>query len=441
MDIVSDVVTEKKDSATLPQTRIVRTYTQDAARLEGKSDSITTPVKEPLPSVPETVAVPRPPALPIGEPIIPTPVTPVTENSANLPATENPLTKEPVATVRAFAQPEERKSEMLVFPARREIPQSNSIAEAAQIQKRAGGPSPLHTYQIDFAEHIKKTNASPLSVLAAERDAVRPEMPRETGHPAHTSRYIVLGILLLLLGGGGSYAAYRYLAPEATTLFGTQVTSLIFADEQQEVFGSGATLQSAVLASMADPLSPGAVRILYTSTSTAEAVTQQPVSGKEFIQALDLSAPDILIRNTYPESTFGIIAAGEGAYPFFILKVASFESTFRGMLDWEASIGADLALFYPEHPSTITATETIAEIIVATSTEASTTTSTPAAPIAAIPTFIDRTIANNDVRILLDPEGRSILLYGYRDKTTLIIARDAAAFTEIVQRLGATRQQ
>jgi len=411
MDIVSNVVTEKKDSATLPQTRIVRTYGRDAAQLEGKP---VPPITQPLPSVPEAVSAPATP-----------PQDEVVREAKQAPS----ITQEvPVVS-------EKKQPEMMVFPAKRPLTPTPEVEPLAQ-EKRMGTPSPLHTYQIDFAEHVKKTNASPLSVLAAERDAKRPELPLQALRPSHTGRLLLLRALLLVLGAGGSYATYRYLAPEAVTMFSQQVTSLVFADEQQELSGSGKTLQNAVVASVADPLSLDAIRILYIATSTPEAVTRQPASGKEFIEALDVSAPDILIRNSYPESTFGVIHAGEGTYPFFILKVSSFESTFRGMLDWENTIAEDLALFYPPYPKEPVSVSATTTEPIATTTEV-VIEEPPVAPLH----FVDQTVANNDVRVLLDAKGRSILLYGYRDKTTLIIARDVSAFTEIVQRLAATRQQ
>ncbi len=394
MDITSPVATGIKDPTTLPQTRIVRTFVQDAARLQGIQD--ITPASAP----PETKT-----------PDVPTP-----------PAAHAPEMKEvPPAPAK--------ESPMLVFPARTPVPVVPTQSEAARLSPQ--GPAALHTYQIDFAEHVKETNASPLSVLAAERDAQSASILHEQFRPSHTKQYIVLGVLLLALGGGGSYAAYRYLAPKTAVIFSTNVQSLIFADEQQELTGtSGETLQEAVRASTQQTLAQGGVRILYIATSTTDTVGKQTLPGKALIDALKLKAPDILLRNSLPESTFGILHAGEETRPFFIFKVASYESTFRGMLDWEATIATDLDLFYPPYP--------LAETTATTTDAGSVSQPVEEAP---APTFADETVSNTDVRVLRDETGRAIILYGYRDKTTLIIARDANAFTEIVQRLSATRQE
>ena len=55
--------------------------------------------------------------------------------------------------------------------------------------------------------------------------------------------------------------------------------------------------------------------------------------------------------------------------------------------------------------------------------------------------FFDEVVANHDVRIYRDAEGRSILLYGYWNQTTLVIARDPSAFAEILGRLATSRRE
>jgi hypothetical protein len=53
--------------------------------------------------------------------------------------------------------------------------------------------------------------------------------------------------------------------------------------------------------------------------------------------------------------------------------------------------------------------------------------------------FVDAVIDNHDVRVLKDEQGRQLMLYGYRDKETLIIARSEKAFSELLARLSSTR--
>ena len=84
--------------------------------------------------------------------------------------------------------------------------------------------------------------------------------------------------------------------------------------------------------------------------------------------------------------------------------------------------------------------QSMATTSVATSTKKLTNkaTSTPIVSSTKL-AFVDEVIANHDVRIYRDVTGKSILLYGYWNQVTLIIARDPAAFAEILQRLATSR--
>ena len=106
-----------------------------------------------------------------------------------------------------------------------------------------------------------------------------------------------------------------------------------------------------------------------------------------------------------------------------------------------------LQVLFPAYPS-VTAT-TSPQVTATTTaqkpgtkkTAKSVVVKSPAATPPVALTFHDETVANHDVRIYRDSAGRSILLYGYWNQTTLIIARDPAAFTEIVNRLANVRTQ
>ena len=118
------------------------------------------------------------------------------------------------------------------------------------------------------------------------------------------------------------------------------------------------------------------------------------------------------------------------------------------MLSWEPTMLQSLEPLYPLYP------EPVASVVTASTTQttSSTTTKTspkkiveaPAHPVAspvldpsaAQAQFIDEIVANHSVRALKDNSGRTIVLYGYADQETLIIARDEAAFTLLLARLA-----
>lgn len=99
----------------------------------------------------------------------------------------------------------------------------------------------------------------------------------------------------------------------------------------------------------------------------------------------------------------------------------------------------DLESLYPAYPGA----EVVVPVVtapVATTTSSASTTPRVEAPVF-VPTFHDEVVANHDVRLYRDALGQSIVLYGYWNQTTLVIARDPAAFTEIIARLANARTQ
>lgn len=290
--------------------------------------------------------------------------------------------------------------------------------------------SPLHTYTSDFADRIDRQQASTFSVLAAQSDAGF----RTTTTVAPSRRRnlipVVLAVLLILVGIGGVYAAYRFVSTGEKTEVTLGVPSLIFADEKMEL--PGPDYRQDLANAAAQPLVEGNILITYVTaaSSTPLGLKSAPQPGGALIRLLNLGAPDILLRNVDVSSTVGIVSAGEQTSPFFILRVNSYERTFAGMLGWENRMLSDLQPFYPQYEVPIPE-----PVVTATST-------TQVSSLVALPSaegFIDAVVSNIDVRVLKDGAGRTLLLYGYSDKETLIIVRDEAAFTTLVARLAATQ--
>jgi hypothetical protein len=219
-----------------------------------------------------------------------------------------------------------------------------------------------------------------------------------------------------VLGAGALFAAYaRFVINTSPVELALGPAAPIFTDEQEAVRGSGQELMQAFLGAVGRPLGEGKVRLLYNPSATSTTV----------FNALALGAPDTLLRNISPEGSMaGVIAAGEQT-PFFILSVSSYGDTFAGMLAWEPRMLSALAALYPPRTDQ-------------RATDVSSTTP-GVAPSARQAGFSDDVVANHDVRIYRDGFGRGIVIYGYWNQSTLVIARDEAAFAAILSRLATTR--
>lgn len=308
------------------------------------------------------------------------------------------------------------------------VPPAAPPLPPTSVRKEAFADSaPLHTYSTDFADQIDSKKASKFSVLAAQEDAKKtaPAPVRKKG----SAFPLVIAFFVLLLLGAGGVGGYYYLNQSPTAPVIATIPSLITADEQVKLAGSGGALQNSLAEEAKQALPKNTVLMTYAAVENG--------TQNNFFTALSLPGPDILARNI-DQSTVGVVHAPaldgstDETKPFFILHTSSYERTFAGMLAWEPTMERDLAAFYPLYAA-----------VSQTATASSTASSTPIRSTVAASTgqFVDSIVSNHDVRVLRDTEGRSILLYGYRDKQFLIIARDAASFSLLLDRLNATNKQ
>lgn len=312
-------------------------------------------------------------------------------------------------------------------PAPAQIPEPAPVAvpiEQSQV--------PLKTYASDFSRLMKETQASAVTVLAAEQDEAprAPQiLPTAEKFSLTNLIYGIAGGVLLIAGMVGAYFAYiSYLGTAASVVVAPTISAPIFVDEHSQVSGSGDTLSQAIAQSVASPIKQGAIRLLSLDT------------GASVFPALQLPAPGALTRNiNAAQSMAGVVIVNGKQSPFFILSVASYGDTFAAMLSWEQFMPRDLTKLFPPYPAPVVNTPVATSATATSSTKSAITTPTPAVTSILTAAFYDTTIANHDARAYRDSAGRIILLYGYWDQKTLIIARDAAAFTEIVRRLATSR--
>ncbi|MBU2103508.1 hypothetical protein KKD81_01445 [Patescibacteria group bacterium] len=296
----------------------------------------------------------------------------------------------------------------------------------------------IHTFKSDFADRIDSKQANTFSVLAAQQDAAPTPTPQALSPDKSAGKRMVAviasGILLLVLAGAGVYGTYHLvMTARNTPVAALVIPSIVFADEYKQLSGSGFELMSALAQTAEGTLVPGNVLVTYVKESTVttegEEVTA-PAPGSVFVRALDLQAPDILLRNIGKDSTVGVVHAGSETRAFFALRVDSYERTYAGMLTWEPLLQSELALLYPLYSPELVASE----LETATSTASTTPTQVPQQG-TALTRFSDAVISNYDVRVLKDTNGKTLVLYGYVNKQTLIIARDEAAFGILLERL------
>ncbi|MCX6790205.1 MAG: hypothetical protein NTV60_01610 [Candidatus Kaiserbacteria bacterium] len=395
-----------------PRDKYIRTFATDMETFHRGGTPGLAPLKTEEPIIvpesipaPTPVEVPIPVEIPLPEPVAP-PMPPVPEIPKEIPPLRH---EEPMQIIDLSKEKE-------------------PVLDAS--------PAPLKTYLDDFRERVKDTHASTMTILAAEQDA-KPREQEEIESSVPVSKnlwYVFGGITLLLVGAAGVYLTYgRYLSSLVPIVVSQTSVAPIFVDSRETLPGTGSVLIQAIKESIGKPLPLNTVRLLSFDSAT----TSTGIFG-----ALKVSAPGSLSRNTSSSgSVVGVVNTNAGQGLFFILKVSSYSSTFSGMLAWEPLIQRSLGELFPLYsiPVASVSTTTMATTTTATSTAPTATTTTPAP--SPKEGFRDEVVDNHDVRVYRDIQGRSILLYGYWNQSTLVIARDPLAFTEILTRLATSHTQ
>lgn len=447
---------EEKDPANTPLELETRAELDSFVEAAGETKTVSTAV--PVPTSPQAVDEERESVLArlrakmASHPAPQVPVAPVTPPPQISVPVPPPPPPPPPAIERIVPAPVfETPKEAPVYPMppvyREPIPEPIPQATPAPVvaptppQKPQAAPTNFHSYSTDFADQKVATSASSFSVLAAQQDQAPRAQPQvSTKGKRAPVLAIALGTVLLVLAAGGAYAAYLYVGSrQAIPTLTAKVPSLIFADEFKKVDGAGSDLMQALAMTASDPLVQGTALVTYVAqpaTGEPGIIAGSPAPGGVLVKALNLAAPDLLLRNITEKSTVGVINEGGDTRAFFVLRVSSYERTFAGMLTWEPLMERELGLLYPLYAS---------EETEAVSLSTTTASSTPKAPSQTGPAvsrvrFEDVVVANRDVRILRDTRGRSLLLYGYADKETLIIARNEASFAALLTRLSAASQ-
>jgi hypothetical protein len=154
--------------------------------------------------------------------------------------------------------------------------------------------------------------------------------------------------------------------------------------------------------------------------------------------ALQFPAPDVLLRNLNSKGSMAGIINNNGTQSvFFVLSVSSYGETFSGMLSWEKTMQSDLEGLFPSRSVPPASVVTIDTSTSTTTTATTATTTTPNVLFG----FRDEVIHNHDARVYRDSLKRPILVYGYWDQKTLVIARDPVTFTEVLSRLSSSNTQ
>ncbi len=270
----------------------------------------------------------------------------------------------------------------------------------------------IRTFQGDVAETLHKQKESIFSIRqsALKKD---PEPQREVESNSNAKRILTFAIgsilLLVLTLIGGYYTYAEFLRKSAPPIPAVPESRFISAESSTKIDANSLTREE-IFAKIQE--ASGGVK-------TAELKHIMPLSGtttemttEKFMTALGTNAPGNLIRAFDPTFMLGTL----GNSRFLILKLASFNNAFSGMLSWEKNIAQDLSGLF-----------------------ANKITLQSIGPTAV---FRDVVHKNKDLRALFSSEKTSsstpqiVLLYSFFDSQILIITDRPETLQTVIGRLN-----
>jgi len=277
----------------------------------------------------------------------------------------------------------------------------------------------IRTFQGDIADALQKQRESLVSIQQAERIKTgSSQFANVSSNSGRKSFLFFLGSLVLIsLAGAGIWFSYnKFVRGTTTPVTAIPLNRFLLPNVETNLeikTLSRENLVNTIFNTVSNTPS-GELRHVVLRKSVGDGMTPLLSTG-EFLSALESRAPGSLVRSFDPLFMFGTIGAdptlGESS-AFLVIKLASFENAFAGMLLWEKTIAQDLGPLF--------ATRILLRDLPAESS------------------FVDLTDRNKDIRAL-EVEGRPILLYSFFGNNMLIITDSLETLRTIIDRL--TREQ
>lgn len=282
----------------------------------------------------------------------------------------------------------------------------------------------IRTFQADIADAIKTDQVSMIHVALAEKKRQeRQGSYDDTIKQRGTNKTLIwvglFAVIFVIIAITTTY----FLLPKPQTpdqiANEKRATPLMYAEQFVSVNTDGRTtddLERLLRRERELEIPLGTMKgVVLTSTSGS---STYPIAGPDFFNVLNTRAPEEVRRSVEDKFMLGVYAFSPYEY-FAIFKINSYDTAFAGMLEWERFIETDIGNIFitnkkntPEY-STSTAQNLFKR------------------------TFVDKTIENKDVRMLVDNEGVPAMLYSFLDKETLVIVSSEKSLKEIIFRLTA----
>src|SRR3989338_4351441 len=270
----------------------------------------------------------------------------------------------------------------------------------------------LRTYKGDVEEAITKNNYSTSSIFLAEQKKkdstlIVPQKP-ESG--ARNKFFILVGGILLLLGIVTLASIFFLKSNQKEVVIKSEAKTITTFSKEKILPIVNVSRDNLIGSILSEKQSFNLTvnSLLYINPINASGT---PADVSFLLSILAPSMPPSLVRSFDADYMLGIYSFDTNEV-FLILRTSDYASSFAGMLKWEENIPSDFVRLFsiPENYSTTTRV------------------------------FKDESLKNKDLRVLKDESGKSVILYSFIDRNTLLITKNESIFGAILSKYFISKQ-
>jgi hypothetical protein len=269
----------------------------------------------------------------------------------------------------------------------------------------------VRTYADDIKTALSRDSMS-LSRIALEEQKRRDKLTASQAVSPSNPKNVALVIVSAVLIAGAAGAIWYFTTqvnnnPVETVVVDANIGIIPF-DNKVELQFSNATR-----ASIADDIAKISIQALTKSTISSiyyKDDVGDDVTTSVFLSRIGGRAPEQLVRALDNRFTFGIYSDTINT-PFIVLKTDSYQTAYAGMLTWEPRLAVDM------------------DSIIYRRAFIAGTLDAPAGQ------YVDRIVANRDMRAYVDQTNRVLFYYGFITNELIIIAPNEATIIAVVDRI------
>jgi hypothetical protein len=346
--------------------------------------------------------------------------TPMSQQSFEAPPTEYPL-QQTLSETPLIAGPFDRTESNPPTPdgfttikaSRPTTPNTTNITQLVERIPRAivSEVPRVRTYADDIKTALSRDSMS-LSRIALEeqkrRDKLAASQAASPSNPKNVALVIISAVLVAGAAGAIWYFTTQVNKNPIETILVDANTGIVPFDTRVELQFANATR-----ASISDDIAKVSTQALTKSTISSVHYKDEAgddVTTSVFLARLGGRAPEQLVRALDNRFALGIYSDSINT-PFIVLKTDSYQAAYAGMLSWEPRLAFDM-------DSVVYRRAYIA--------------GSPDAPPGQ---YVDRIVANRDMRAYIDQTNRVLFYYGFITNELIIIAPNEATIIAVVDRI------